>query len=121
LEWTIVKLHRRIALGDQIADKDLGSWIQQFGSHITTCGVPYNPKKHTFCFDKNKKYTGRPTTYRELTGWILNPRFGTGTAFKSAKLWDDAIGALIEYNLDRTDATWETFRVKMKAASTPPW
>jgi len=119
--WTLVLLHRRIALGDQISDENLGSWIEQYGAHLIKCGKPYNPQKHTFDFNKSKPYIGRQITYRELTGWILNPRFGNGMAQVFAQRWDDAIDALIAYNLGRNDTKWDIFRAKMKTANTPPW
>jgi hypothetical protein len=82
---------------------------------------PYDPEKDKFNFDKNKQYSGRQITYRELTGWILNPRFGNGVAQVFAKRWDDALGAMIAYCLDRTDAKWDVFREKMEVARTVPW
>ena len=110
-----------VALGFHVPDEELGSWIEQHGAHLAICGIPYNANKHEFHFTKGKKYTERQITYHELTGWILNPKFAKGAVQWFTKLCDDAIAALIDYKLDCDDAKWDTFKAKMKTASTPPW
>ncbi len=116
--WTLVMLHRRIAAGDQIPDEELGSWIKQYGQHLEKCGNPYKRPAKKFVFKKGQPYDGKKLTYHELTALIMNPHFGGGKIL-TAKRWDDAFDALIAYNLDRTDAKWQSFRTKMKLASTP--
>ncbi|KAJ4319773.1 hypothetical protein N0V94_003740 [Neodidymelliopsis sp. IMI 364377] len=119
--WALVVVHRRIAVGEEISDTDIGSWIQQYGSYLAACGIPYEPEGRKFTFDAKKPYSGRQITYHELTGWILNPRFGNGLHFQFAQRFDDALDALINYNLDCTDAKWSAFREKMQAARKVPW
>ncbi|KAI2486325.1 hypothetical protein Ptr902_00458 [Pyrenophora tritici-repentis] len=122
--WCLVRLHRRIALGNQISDANLGSWIKQYGNHLSRCGTPYNPAGRTFAFDPSKPYSGMSFTYNTLTAWLLNPRFGDDRRKSQfVKEWDDAIDAHIQYNVARgdenKDKAWFTFRERMKAASKP--
>jgi hypothetical protein len=121
LSWALVLVHRMIAVGEKISDSEIGSWIQQYGSYLAACGMPYKPEGRTFTFNAKKPYSGRQITYRELTGLILNPRFGSGLHFQFVQRFDDALDALINYNLDRTDAKWSAFREKMLAAQKVPW
>jgi hypothetical protein len=117
--WTIVVLHRKIALGLDIPDTHLVAWICQYGNHLVKCGRPH--KAQQFTVNKNASPKKYPITYHELTAWILNPRFGNGRAGYFAKQFDDAFEALAMYNKTPSDATWNTFRSKMTKARLPPW
>ena len=116
--WCLVSLHRRIALGLNIPDSHLGSWIWQYGKHIHACGMPHTPAP--FNYDPNLNYGGRAITYRELTAWIMNPKFST-VSKEYAQRWDLAIEALIDHNRHRSDFHWAAFRAKLLAAKTPFW
>lgn len=117
--WTLVLLHRRIALGDEISN--LGSFLEQYSEHTIKCGRPYDGSKDRFKYDAGKKYTGMRLTYQTLTALVMNPGLGNGNAILMAEQWDDAIGALIKYNLNCTDTNWSEFRRLMNRASKPFW
>jgi hypothetical protein len=108
--WTLVMIHRKIALGTKVPDDKIGSYIQQYGSHFLKCGTPHKPQP--FHFDPTKSYSGRNITYHELTAWIMGPRFAPNS-HGYAKRWDAAI--------KRTDTTWTEFKTKMEVARKPYW
>ncbi|KAI4692872.1 uncharacterized protein J4E88_001242 [Alternaria novae-zelandiae] len=101
-----------IALGLNIPDSHLGSWIWQYGKHIHACGMPHTPAP--FNYDPNLNYGGRAITYRELTAWIMNPKFST-VSKEYAQRWDLAIEALIDHNRHRSDFHWAAFRFRVIA------
>ena len=61
-------------------------------------------------------------SFTELTCMILNPNVRAGNIWIGdyAKLWDEAILAQVQYQLDQTDATWAVFKTKMEAARKLP-
>jgi hypothetical protein len=114
--WTLVLLHRTIALGTPVPDSSLGTWIHQYGQHLVKCGNPY--KASQFMFD-DKKYDGKSVTYLELTAWIMTPEFSK-KAQEFAKRWDDAINAMIVYKCNVNDENWTAMRKQFLVARQPP-
>lgn len=115
--WTIVSLHRRMALGVNLPDAQLGRWIYQYGKHLERCGLPHRSQR--FTFDPKGNYKGRDTTYTELTAWILKPLTASTAHF--AYKWDQAIDALLTYELNQTADNWNRFRLAMMTARKPFW
>jgi hypothetical protein len=115
--WAVVFLHRSIAFGASIADEQLGSAIWQLGKHFERCGMPY--KSQSFKFDPKVKYGGRPTTYHELTAWLLKPIHSKVREF--AQPWNKATNAMIQYQIDQTDEKWTAMKKAVEIARRPFW
>ncbi|KAL6709951.1 hypothetical protein ACN47E_000736 [Coniothyrium glycines] len=113
--WTLVMLHRSVALGVNIPDSQLGNWMQQYAKHLGRCTTPHTLPE--FMFDRTRAYNGKQITYDELTALVLHSK----TARNYAKPWDAAAEALIEYNIYRDNGTYEKFKTAMKAARTASW
>jgi hypothetical protein len=97
------------------------NWLQQYLLHLSETTDPKTKewKPKTFKLDNNRFVDDRGLTYDKLTAWILKPI--ADTAPKYANLWDEAIQAMINYNLDRNDGNWTAVQDKMMAARKPWW
>ncbi|KAI4608894.1 hypothetical protein J4E83_008933 [Alternaria metachromatica] len=121
LRWTLVRLHRCIAMGEQVDDNDLGCWIEQYGQYLLRRNDDPPP---AFRFNANRSYTGRLNVrYRQLTAMVLNRKLFPSDPPSFARRWDDAIQALIAYNLEqdneKSKELWSSFRKLLNYASRP--
>jgi len=119
--YALLSLHRRIALGARISHDLMGNWVYQYGQHLMKCGRPFNPTLHTFEFNPNQVYGGIKFNYQVLTGWILNSGFGNGTLQAGMVRWDNAIKAMIKYNINKNNDTWNDFCRVLDIARMPSW
>ncbi|KAL1794663.1 hypothetical protein ACET3X_006479 [Alternaria dauci] len=109
-----VRIHRMVALGYPIHDRDLHSYIEQYGKHLLKVqkyeqsdseeekeeeeGEEKNDSRPVFTFEPNMG--GYQVPYRVVTGIILNPSF---RARHIAEDWDDAIEAYIKWSVQKDD------------------
>lgn len=128
--WALVSLHRRKVLGYAIPDDRMACWIWQFGQHLLVYCKPWsNPHPSPFKYDDkklleyNKNYPNGTLTFNRLTQWILNPSMKADGIWigQYASLWDQAIDAQIQFQLDKTDENWRNFQAKMEVARKLPF
>ncbi|EUC41446.1 hypothetical protein COCMIDRAFT_29776 [Bipolaris oryzae ATCC 44560] len=87
------------------------------------------PKPMPFTYDPNKlpeykaKYPNATMTFERLTQLTLNSHMKANNISirQYAEAWNEAIGAMICYQLDRTDAKWLEFAAKMEVARKLPF
>jgi hypothetical protein len=75
-------------------------------------------KRSAFIYDplKKKLYTGPKVSSDELTAWIMVE----SKCHPYAQLWDDAVDAMIKFQIDKTSANKQAATAKLAAARTIP-
>ncbi|PVI00271.1 hypothetical protein DM02DRAFT_655598 [Periconia macrospinosa] len=133
--YSIVYLHRMVALGLELDEGELGSWLQQFGEYLH---VKRSTNQHkTFLYDTYrfvpyKVKAKKLLNFHILTAWVLNPgwRDEKGKLLSKqprhyAVQWDDAIQAKFNYRTKRDgklqDDLWDEYKKKAALVAQPPF
>jgi hypothetical protein len=127
--WAIVSLQRRVVLGLQIPEEQLGCWLWQFGMYLKDC-LGRNPPARSgrFNYDEKRfpeyKAAGlKRVAFHTLTAWTYNNDFHKGgIGIRGyARQWDDAIDARMQYELTGATSDWANFDRHMQAVSRLPF
>jgi hypothetical protein len=128
--WSLVSLHRRIALGYRIPDDHLACWMWQFGDHLAKECSPWNPPHPSpFNYDGNKlddykrKFPNANLSFEQISRFMLNSRMKADNVFiaQYAHVWDKAIDAQIRYQLVNNDNNWNDFVKEMDSLQKLPF
>lgn len=117
-QWGLVAVQRKILMGVDISDEDLGSYIFQYSQQLKANHDAGLSRAGPFAYNPALKaqYCGADITLHRLSALITM----WPTAQPYVRNWEDAMDAFINFQLKPTDAKKKLFKEKMEAASTVP-